>query len=265
MTALAYETYHLGLRTTRRFIRVPANVISILFFPIIQLVVFSQLYEDIIQLPGFEGDVSYLAYLAPGQIAFTAFFAVAWAGFGLLMEIRSGYTDKLRASPIHRWSILASEMVPLFFQAAAMAAIILAICILLGTPIETGIPGILIILTLSGLFGLAISGASFIPALITKSEQATSTFSLLLFPFDVRVHGLRAGGAHARMAAVREPDQPDQLRDRGHSSADGDRVRLEPDRPGVAVDPDHGCRAPGRHPVGVQPGLALSRGASPST
>ena len=35
---------------------------------------------------------------------------------------------------------------------------------------------------LSGLFGLAISGASFIPALITKSEQATSTFSLLLFP-----------------------------------------------------------------------------------
>ena len=62
MTALAYETYHLGLRTTRRFIRVPANVISILFFPIIQLVVFSQLYEDIVQLPGFGGDVSYLAY-----------------------------------------------------------------------------------------------------------------------------------------------------------------------------------------------------------
>jgi ABC-2 type transport system permease protein len=182
MTALAYETYHLGLRTTRRFIRVPANVISILFFPIIQLVVFSQLYEDIVQLPGFGGDVSYLAYLAPGQIAFTAFFAVAWAGFGLLMELRTGYTDKLRASPIHRWSILASEMVPLFFQAAAMAAIILVICLLLGTPIVTGIPGILLILTLSGLFGLAISGASFIPALITKSEQATSTFSLLLFP-----------------------------------------------------------------------------------
>ncbi len=121
MTALAYETYYLGIRTTRRFIRVPANVISILFFPLVQLLVFSQLYEDIVQLPGFAGDVSYLAYLAPGQIVSTAFFAVAWAGFGLLMEIRSGYTDKLRASPIHRWSILASEMVPLFFQAAAMS------------------------------------------------------------------------------------------------------------------------------------------------
>jgi ABC-2 type transport system permease protein len=182
MTAIAYETYHLGLRTTRRFIRVPANVISILFFPLIQLVVFSQLYEDIIQLPGFGGTTSYLAYLAPGQIVTTAFFAVAWAGFGLLIELRGGYTDKLRASPIHRWSILASEMVPLFFQAAAMSAIILVICVLLGTPIVTGLPGVVFILALAGLFGLTISGVSFMPALITKSEQATSTLSLLLFP-----------------------------------------------------------------------------------
>jgi ABC-2 type transport system permease protein len=73
-------------------------------------------------------------------------------------------------------------MVPLFFQAAAMSAIILLICVLLGTPIVTGIPGVLLILALSGLFGLAICGVSFVPALITKSEQATSTLSLLLFP-----------------------------------------------------------------------------------
>jgi ABC-2 type transport system permease protein len=73
-------------------------------------------------------------------------------------------------------------MVPLFFQAAAMSAVILLICVLLGTQIETGLPGAVVILVLAGLFGLAISGASFIPALVTKSEQATSTFSLLLFP-----------------------------------------------------------------------------------
>ncbi|HEY7452866.1 MAG TPA: ABC transporter permease [Candidatus Limnocylindria bacterium] len=182
MTAIAYETYHLGVRTTRRFLRVPANVVSILFFPLIQLVVFSQLYEDIIQLPGFGGTTSYLAYLAPGQIVTTAFFAVSWAGFGLLVEIKGGYTDKLRANPIHRWSILLSEMVPLFFQAAAMSGIILVLCVLLGTPIVTGLPGAILILVLAGLFGLAIAGASFIPALITKSEQATATFSLLLFP-----------------------------------------------------------------------------------
>ncbi|MCZ7664853.1 MAG: ABC transporter permease [Thermoleophilia bacterium] len=182
LTAFASETYHLGLRTTRRFVRVPANWISIVFFPLIQLLVFSQLYKDIVQLPGFGGQISYLAYLAPGQVAFTALMAVAWSGYGLLIEFRSGYLDKLRAYPIGRWSILAGEMVPLFFQAAAMAGIVLVVSLLLGASIETGVGGFLLILVLSGAFGIAFAGTSFIPALLTKSEQATSTISLLLFP-----------------------------------------------------------------------------------
>jgi ABC-2 type transport system permease protein len=73
-------------------------------------------------------------------------------------------------------------MAPLFFQAAAMSAIILIVSLLLGATIVTGIGGFLLILGLAGLFGVALAGASFIPALLTKSEQATSTFSLLLFP-----------------------------------------------------------------------------------
>ncbi|CAN5664325.1 ABC transporter permease [soil metagenome] len=182
MTAFTYETYHLGLRTTRRFLRVPANWISVIFFPLIQLIIFSQLYQEIIQLPGFGGQSSYLAYLAPGQVVFAAFLAVSWSGFGLLVEYRSGYMDKLRAMPTLRWSILAAEMVPIFFQAAAMAGILLVVSLLLGASIVTGIPGFLLILVLAGLFGLSLAGISFVPALLTRSEQATSTFSLLLFP-----------------------------------------------------------------------------------
>jgi ABC-2 type transport system permease protein len=182
MNALLFETYHLGRRTTLRFLRVPANWIGTLFFPLIQLVLFSQLFQQIVALPGFEDQSSYLAYLAPGQVVFAAFLAVSWSGFGLLVEYRTGYMDKLRALPIHRWSILAGEMVPLFFQAASMAGIILVVSVLMGATIATGIPGFLLILLLSGYFGLAMAGISFIPALLTKSEQATSTFSLILFP-----------------------------------------------------------------------------------
>lgn len=183
MTAFAYETYHLGLRTARRFLRVPANWTSIIFFPLIQLLVFSQLYQDIVQLPTFgQTGGDYLDYLAPGQVAFAAFLAVAWSAYGLLVEYRSGYMDKLLASPIGRFSILAGEMVPIFFQAAAMAAVVLVVSLILGAPLETGVGGFLLILALAGAFGIAFAGASFIPALLTKSEQATNAFSLLLFP-----------------------------------------------------------------------------------
>src|SRR4029450_13232799 len=107
MAAFLSESYFLGIRTTRRFLRVPSNWISILFFPLIQLLAFSQLYQQIVELPAFSGQTSYLAYLAPGQIAFTAFMAVAWSAYGMVIEFRTGYLDKLRALPIGRRSILA--------------------------------------------------------------------------------------------------------------------------------------------------------------
>jgi ABC-2 type transport system permease protein len=182
VTTFAYETFFLGLRTTRRFVRVPSNWIGIIFFPLIQLLVFSQLYKDIVQLPNFGGQSSYLAYLAPGQVAFTAVMAVAWSAYGLVIEYRTGYLDKLRATPIRRWSILAGEMVPLFFQAAVMAGIVLVVSLLLGATIVTGVGGFVVILALSGAFGIAFAGTSFVPALLTKSEQATNSMSLLLFP-----------------------------------------------------------------------------------
>ena len=184
MTALAtfgHDTVFLGRRTLRRFYRVPANPISIVLYPLIQLVVFSQLFKEIVQLPGFGGG-SYLAYLAPGQIAFTVFFAVAWSGSSLLYDYRNGYLDRLRVAPISRYAILAGEFVPLFVECVVMAGIILALSVLLGAPIATGLPGAIGVVLLGGAFGVAWSGTSFVPALLTKNEQATSTLSILFFP-----------------------------------------------------------------------------------
>jgi ABC-2 type transport system permease protein len=180
--AFAYETWVLGLRSIRKVIRVPANPISIVLFPLIQLFVFSQLFRDIVQLPGFGGQTSYLAYLAPGQIQFTAFFAVAWSGSSLLADYRNGYLDKLRATPIHRYAILAGELVPLAITVAVMSGVILVLSVLLGASVATGLPGAILVLALAAAFGVAWSGVSFVPALITKNEQATGTLSLLLFP-----------------------------------------------------------------------------------
>lgn len=184
MTAVAWlghDAFHLGRRSVRRFYRVPANPVSVVLYPLIQLLVFSQLYQDITQLPGFGGE-SYLAYLAPGQIAFVVFFAVSWSGSNLLYDYRNGFLDKLRITPISRYSILAGEFVPLFLECVAMAGAILAVSVLLGAPIATGVPGAIGIMLLGGAFGVAWSGTSFVPALLTRNEQATSTLSILFFP-----------------------------------------------------------------------------------
>ena len=63
-----------------------------------------------------------------------------------------------------------------------MAGVLLAVSLLLGASLVTGLGGLLLILALSGLFGIAFAGVSFMAALLTKSEQAASAISLLMFP-----------------------------------------------------------------------------------
>jgi ABC-2 type transport system permease protein len=103
-------------------------------------------------------------------------------GINLLMDYHNGYLDKLRVTPIHRISILFGEMVPLFLTCALMGGVILLTSLALGARVVTGIPGALGILALSGLFAMAWAGTSFVPALLTKNEQAAGTLSLLFFP-----------------------------------------------------------------------------------
>jgi ABC-2 type transport system permease protein len=180
------QTGLLGARALRRYYRVPANPISTLLFPLMQLFVFSQLFKEIVSVPGFTpegaGGGSYLNYLAPGQVAFTVFFATAWAGGNLLVDWRNGYLDKLRASPIDRYAILAGELVLIFVVSVAMAAAILALALLLGANIATGIPGFIGIAVLGGAFGIGWAGTSMVPALVTRNEQATSTLAMLFMP-----------------------------------------------------------------------------------
>jgi len=180
------ETRLLGTRALKRYYRVPANPISTLLFPLLQLFVFSQLFRQIVSVPGFTpaggSTGSYLDYLAPGQVAFAVFFATAWSGGNLMADWRNGYLDKLRASPIDRYAILAGELVLLFAVSAAMAAAILCLALLLGAHIATGIAGFVGIVVLGGAFGIGWAGTSMVPALLTRSEQATSTLAMLFMP-----------------------------------------------------------------------------------
>jgi ABC-2 type transport system permease protein len=63
-----------------------------------------------------------------------------------------------------------------------MAGAILLVSIALGASVATGLVGAMLILVLCAAFGVAWSGTSFLPALLTKNEQATGTLSLLFFP-----------------------------------------------------------------------------------
>lgn len=100
----------------------------------------------------------------------------------MLLDYRMGYLDKLRSTPANRYAIIGGELVTLFIQSVVMGAIILAVSLLLGTPVASGLPGAVLILFLAGAFGIAWAGSSLAPALLIRNEQATTTLSFLFLP-----------------------------------------------------------------------------------
>ncbi len=227
LTAFAWETRWLGLRTLRRFYRVPANMFSIILFPLIQLFVFSQMYKDIVQLPGFGGQTSYLAYLAPGQIVFTVFFATAWSGGNLLFDYRNGMLDKLRVTPISRYSILAGELVPLFFECLVMGGVILLLSVVLGATVDDrdsrgGDDPAARRRVRRRLVG------DVVPARTAHEERAGDQRPVdPVLPDRLHVDGVRSDRADARLAADGQSLEPAVLRHRGDARPDVGRLGLD--------------------------------------
>ena len=76
-------------RHLRTQLRIPVWIFVNLVQPIIWLVLFTQVFKSLGNLPGLSG-FSYLQFFAPGVVVMTVMFGSAWAGFGMLHDIDMG-------------------------------------------------------------------------------------------------------------------------------------------------------------------------------
>lgn len=80
MSTVLAHTGFMTARHARNLIRQPWYVAFTLFIPVVYLVLFSQLFESVSQLPGFGTD--YITFLTPGIAVMTAAFSAGWSGMG---------------------------------------------------------------------------------------------------------------------------------------------------------------------------------------
>ena len=98
MGSLLTETYFIYRRNLKTWLTVPGNVIAPLFISGLLFVLIGAMFDRTIILGGF-GTEDYRAFLV-------VVFSGTDSGFALLMDIMSGYFDKLLLAPINRFSIL---------------------------------------------------------------------------------------------------------------------------------------------------------------
>jgi ABC-2 type transport system permease protein len=179
---LFQEIGYLFVRGLKQSMRPTAALIPSLFMPAFFFIINSAAFSAVSRLPGFHS-ASYLTFYAPVAILMAIFFSSGDAGIDLVVDITSGYFDKLMIAPIHHVAIIVGKLLAVGLRAAVQASIVTAIILLAGGAIVTGPGGFLVILLLGGLFGMAWSCVGMIIALRTRNQRATQSSFILFFPF----------------------------------------------------------------------------------
>ncbi len=176
------ETLIIARRNLIKSVRVPILLFMSLFQPLLFLILFSQIFSSLSNLPGFPYD-TYLQFLVPAIIAMTALSSAFQSGLGTVSDIEEGMLDKFLIAPIHRVSIMSGRILADGARIVVQATVVIVTAFAMGARYETGILGIIVMILLASLFGMAWAGLSNIVALRTQNAEVTMVIGIvLLFP-----------------------------------------------------------------------------------
>jgi ABC-2 type transport system permease protein len=175
------ETLLLARRAVREVWRIPAATIPALFIPVFFLVVnLGQVNKIFPTSTPFLHAQHYVAFQIPVSLVFAV--SSATSGLAMVTDIDIGYLDKLLTAPIRRTAIVWGRLAADLVRGIAVSIIVLAVGFAFGARIKSGIPGIVLLVALSALWGVAYAGIAIAIALKTKNVQTTNASFLIFFP-----------------------------------------------------------------------------------
>jgi len=177
------DTWYLFIRNLRNSARIPIVWVMSLIQPLIWLLLFGQLFKNVVNVPGFPTG-SYLAYLAPGIIVMTTLMGATFSGMGTLIDIDLGYLDKMLVTPVSRNAIILGRMGGDVVRIVAQAIIIVLIVLLMGEGFVTGFAGFVTAMAIVALMVIGFAGLSNIIALrVREHQQFIMVINFFTLPF----------------------------------------------------------------------------------
>jgi ABC-2 type transport system permease protein len=169
----------LGLRSVKQTFRRPQLMAPIIVFPTLLLAIQTGGAGSAINLPGFPHVDSFLQFMLAGAMMQSLMLAGNSGGIALAVDIEMGFTDRLFASPISRFTIVLGRLAGTAALGALSAVWFLVIGLIFGAPIQEGIAGALAAIALVTLSAIAIGGIGAAIALRTGSSSVVQG----MFPF----------------------------------------------------------------------------------
>jgi ABC-2 type transport system permease protein len=169
--SLLSHTGFVAGRWLRATYRQPALIAFTLVQPAIWLLLFGQLFQGIVDLPGFS-DSSYIGFLTPGIVMMTAMMTAGWSGTSFIADMERGVMDRLLTSPVRRGALMAGQLASGGLTTVIQTLLVFAIGMAAGARYDGGVAGYLVTIAASMLLAVAFGSLSNAVALLTRQQEA---------------------------------------------------------------------------------------------
>jgi ABC-2 type transport system permease protein len=171
----------LGMRSVRQTFRRPQLIAPIIIFPTLLLAIQTGGAGGAINLPGFPEVQGFLQFMLAGAMMQALMLAGNSGGIALAVDIEMGFTDRLFASPIPRFAIVLGRLAGTAALGCFAAVWFLAIGLIFGAEIESGVAGALLAVVLVTAAAMAVGGLGAAIALRSGSASVVQgLFPLVL-------------------------------------------------------------------------------------
>lgn len=175
--AFLSATALLAKREIRNVMRAPSAYIPALFMPLFFYFVQSAALGSTFAPAGL---VNYKAFVLPLSLMFA--MSNDSAGLNMVVDVERGYFDKMLLAPISRVSIVLGAMGASYVRVVVQGLIVCGVALATGMDFATGTVGVLGLVLLASLWGIAYAGFGIAVALKTGNSQATQSSLFFVFP-----------------------------------------------------------------------------------
>lgn len=171
----------LGARSVKQTFRRPQLAAPILIFPTLLLAVQTGGAGKAVDLPGFPPVDNFLSFMLAGAMVQACLIAGNTGGIALAVDIEMGFTDRLFAAPVSRFAVVLGRLAGVAVLGVVTAIWFIAIGLIFGASFNEGLVGILAIILLVSLSGVAFGGLSASIALYTGQASVVQGLFPLIF------------------------------------------------------------------------------------
>lgn len=182
--AFAVHAGHFTARSVRALLRQPFYVAITLTQPLVWLLLFGQLFQRVVEVPGFEA-VNYTDFLVPGVLVMTVLFSAGWSGMTFIEEIENGIMDRFLTTPVRRGAIIVGSLAYNSISSIVQILVMLGVGWLMGAEYPGGFAGLGVALAAGVLLTAGLAAMSNAYGLMLRSrESLIGLTSFLVLPLS---------------------------------------------------------------------------------